>query len=297
MERLLSAINERDSWSFLRTDIEDVQRYVSIDLLKALEGSKSILEAISHKILKDRGVIIPESPNTAVLVKKAFQCLPASRFIESKDLDAVKKVAGSFASLGSTIGEFRNRYGPISHGKDPYANKIDEHLVIFTIASADLVASYLVELDGYDMSHRTRLDYSDYPKFNQKIDDEQDETVVVSGSVLNPSLCLFYADPEYYKEALYEFLEEKRALIKKLRISESFVNTRRCCNDINPLRLYLEDGEINEIAHIFISNPQVHRIIKHGHTQNLYLWILHNKSDTLEDKQNLFEELSAKALF
>jgi len=297
MERLLSAIYERESWSFLLTDIEEVQRYTSEDLLKALEGAKSILDAISHKILKDRGVAIPKNPTTAVLVKKAFQCLPASRFIEAKDLEAMKRVAGSFASLGSTVGEFRNRYGPISHGKDPYSDKIDEHLVIFTISSADLVASYLVELDGYDMSQRRRLDYADYPKFNQKIDDEQDETIVVSGSVLSPSLCLFYADPVYYREALYEFLEEKRGLIRRLRSSESFVITRKCCNDINPLRPYLEDEEINDIAHIFISNPQVHRIIKHGHTQNLYLWILHNKGDTLGDKQKPFEELQAKAIF
>lgn len=297
MEKLLLTIRNKEAWVFLEQDISKVQELLKKDLLRALEEAKSVLEVVAYKILNDRGVEIPENPSTQVLVKKAFSCLPTAKFIESKDLEAAKRVVGGFASVAATVGEFRNRYGPISHGRDPYAKKIDEHLLIFTITSADLVASYLVELDGYDISQRTRLDYTNYPKFNQKIDDEQEDTVVVNNAVLTPSLCLFYADQEYYKESLYEFLEEKREFIKRLRQSGNFVTTRKCCNDINTLRQYMEDEEINEIAQAFISNPQVYRIIKHGHTKNLYLWILDNKSDTLGEKQKSFEELAAKAMF
>jgi len=285
MERLRRSIQYKDGWNFLLEEIEVVDQMRTKDPAKALELAKSILERISIKIATDRGVTLEDSPKTGSLIKKAFEMLPVIKFLSSKDEEASKAVLNAFATIATRIGEFRNKYGPISHGKDLYAENIDSHALLFSIDACDLVAAYLVTLDSFDVSERTRVDYGDYPLFNKKIDDEQDDKVNVQEIELLPSKALFGADFESYKELLYEFENEKKESIEGLCNSGDFVNTRKMCANLRMIREYLTDDEIQKIARAFVQNPQIYRIVKHGFTQIIYKWLIEEKSTILEESQ------------
>ena len=217
---------------------------------------------------------------------------------EIKDEEASKAVLNAFATIATRIGEFRNKYGPISHGKDLYADRIDNHALLFSIDSCDLVASYLAKLDSFDVSERTRIEYDDYPFFNKKIDDEQDDQPIVSGILLSPSRSLFGADFESYKEKLYEHETEKKASITDLCNSNTYIKTRKICSDLNEIRDYLTDDEVKQLCAGFTKNDQVYDILKHGHTKNLYEWIINEKSTILEEGQlKEMVELKQKAIY
>ena len=298
MERLRRAIQYKDGWNFLIEEIDEIDRIKTKDPARGLEFSKSILEKVSIKIAKDRGVVIDKDLATGSIIKKAFEILPVVKFLDSKDEEASKAVLNAFATIATRIGEFRNKYGPISHGKDLYADRIDNHALLFSIDSCDLVASYLAKLDSFDVSERTRIEYDDYPFFNKKIDDEQDDQPIVSGILLSPSRSLFGADFESYKEKLYEHETEKKASITDLCNSNTYIKTRKICSDLNEIRDYLTDDEVKQLCAGFTKNDQVYDILKHGHTKNLYEWIINEKSTILEEGQlKEMVELKQKAIY
>jgi hypothetical protein len=155
-----------------------------------------------------------------------------------------------------------------------------------------------VNLDSFDVTERTRINYDDYPFFNKKIDEEQDDQLSVKEIQLIPSKALFGADFESYKELLYEFENDKNENIVGLCNSESFINTRKMCANLYTIKEYLSDDEIKQMSQGFIQNSQVYSIVKHGHTQNFYEWIIKEKGSILGDEQlKEMNNLKQKALW
>jgi hypothetical protein len=193
MDRLRRVIADKERWAYLIEEIDEVDRMRTKDPAKGLEFAKSILESISIKIAKDRGVVFEDNPKTGSIIKKAFEILPVIKFLTDKDLDSSKAIPNAVATIATRIGEFRNRYGPIGHGKDLRAEKIDTHTSLFSIDLCDLVGAYLISLDIFDVSERTRINYDDYPLFNKKIDDEQDEQLAMQDIELSASKALLWS--------------------------------------------------------------------------------------------------------
>lgn len=298
MDKLRRAIQHNTSWNSLVDEIDEVDRMRTKDLAKTLELAKSIVESIGIKIGKDRGIIFEDNQNTGKILKGAFEVLPVIRFLEDKDKESVKAILGSFSAIGNQIGQLRNKYGPIGHGKDIHSAQIDAHVLLFSIESCDLIASYLITLDAYDESERTRVEYDDNLLFNNKIDDEQDEELSVKGILLSPSKALYGADIELYKELLIEFDAEKKENLTRLQDSKNFVETREICSNLHTLKDYLSDDELRLICSSFIENPQIYRIVGHGYTKMLHEWIIQEKSTILEESQmHEMKYLKSKSLY
>ena len=295
MNRLKKAITGKGRWVKLKSSIALVDSTKKDDPNVALDSAKSILEMISKTILKDKGIQFESDSNLGYLVKKAFASLPVFVNLSSKDQARAKSILGSFENVAKLIGEYRNDYGSLSHGRDIQAEKFDKYLADLAISSADLLASFLIISHGDDLKDRSRVYYEENDEFNRYIDDSGGDVTVAEIS-LSPSKSL-YTDSNAYKEELLSFINEKEGLIKELEASEKFVSTRSVCSKLIELQSYLTEGELKRIVKAGIDNPQVNRILGHGYTKALFSWILTEKYQVLttEEKKNLEDAFSNTA--
>ena len=295
MNRLKRAITGKGRWDELKSSIALVDNTKENDPNVALDTAKSILERISKTVLNDKGISFKSNSSVGYLVKKAFESLPVSAHISSKDLNRAKSILGSFENIARSIGEYRNDYGNISHGQDLQAEKFDKYLADLAISSVDLLASFLVISHGDDLKDRSRVYYEENGEFNEYIDGSSGD-VTVAGMSLSPSKSL-YTDIDAYKEALSLFTNEKDKLIKNLEASENFISTRSVCSKIIELQSYLTEDELKRIVKAGIDNPQVNRILGNGYTKALFSWILTEKYQVLttEEKKNLEDAFSNTA--
>ena len=284
MQKLKEAITGKDRWNGLESYIVLVDVNRESNPNASLDGAKGILESISKTILEDKAIPYAPDSNVGFLVKKAFESLPVFSKLSEKDLDSAKSILGSFENITRVIGEFRNGHGFFSHGQDLQAEKFDRYLVELTISSSDLLASFLIVSHAEDLKDRSRVYYEENDEFNRYVDDTSEEYPVVRGIQLSPSKAL-YSDIEAYKEELLAFINEKTDLIERLEKSENFVSTRSICSDLIPLQNFLTEIELKRVIRAGIDNSQIHGILGHGYTRNLFTWILEEKSEVLTPQE------------
>lgn len=295
MQKIRDAIIGKERWEILDEYITLIEQNKNTNPNIALDAAKSLLESISKTILEDKNIAYDSDSKVGKLVKKAFDSLPVFSKISEKDQISTKSILGSLENLSKAIGEFRNRHGFFSHGQDLQSEKFDQYLVELAISSADLLSSFLIVSHSEDLKDRKRIYYEENTEFNKYIDEISEEPPVVMGIQLSPSNALF-SDLEAYKEELLSFVNKKVELIAALESSEKFVTTRSICSDLIDIQNYLTNVEVKQIVRAAINNPQIHRILGHGYTKNLYLWIVEERMECLTENEcnNLREAFSKK---
>lgn len=297
MQKLKEAIAGKERWVGLESYILLIEHNKIIDPNVALDGAKSVVENISKTILADKGIECEQNWSVQKVVKVAFESLPVFKKINQEDLNSAKSVIGSFENIIKVLGEFRNNHGFFAHGRDLQSEKFDQYLIELVISSSDLISSFLVICHAEDLKDRSRVYYEENDEFNRYIDDASDEYPVVRGIQLTPSRALF-SDIEAYKEELFNFINEKTELIEQLEASGSFIKTRSTCSDLLPLRNYLTESEVIRITRAGINNPQVNRILGHGFTRNLFIWIFNEKVSILSPQDVTdFKEAYSRTLY
>lgn len=282
MEKLRKAITGKDRWSVLEEYIIVIEQNKVTNPNVALDGAKSLLESVSKTILEDKGVLYAEDSKLPYLVKKSYDALPIFAKLTEVDQESARKVLGSLENISRVVGEFRNRHGFFSHGRDLQSEKFDAYLIELAIASADLLTSFLIVAHDEDLKDRKRIYYEENDEFNKYIDEATEDYPIVMGIEISPSNALF-SDIEAYKEELLTFVNMKTELIKKLEDSDTFVKTRGVCADLLPIRTYLTTSEIKQVVRAGIDNSQIYLILGHGYTRRLFTWISEERNDCLTD--------------
>lgn len=284
MQKLKEAIVGKERWIMLESYITLIEQNKETDPNVALDGAKSLVENIAKTILADKGIVCEQSWSVNKVVKTAFESLPVFRKITAEELESAKSVISSFENIIRVLGQFRNTHGFFAHGRDIQSEKFDRYLIELVVSSSDLISSFLVISHAEDLKDRSRVYYEENDEFNRYIDESSEEEVVVRGIQLSPSKAL-YSDIEAYKEELLSFINEKTDLIERLEKSENFVSTRSICSDLISLQSYLTETELKRVIRAGIENSQIHRILGHGYTRNLFTWIREEKHEILTDQE------------
>jgi len=157
-----------------------------------------------------------DQPSFKDWLSAAFQLM---RLVESK-ADPFSKVISQHFKMTDALGEFRNAAGPLSHGKDGFAQRLSVHHRRSALLAADALVTFLHSsyLERAPDPVRTLEPYERFTDVNEKIDYASAFRVVSSenGSLdleilvgdderiplsVTPSQLLFGVDREAYKLA------------------------------------------------------------------------------------------------
>jgi len=177
---------------------------------RVLEVSKSLIESVCKTISGDLGIEIDSTWNLPKIVKVTVENLPFTKSLNQQEAEKTKTICGNIITLSKTIGEFRNIYGALSHGRDVESEEQVEEIISKLIySSTDIVCSYLIELhtNFSELKDFKRLNYEDYEDFNLYFDELQESPVSIGSLVFRPSRVVFDGDFDAYKESLLEYQE------------------------------------------------------------------------------------------
>jgi hypothetical protein len=178
---------------------------------RVLEASKSLIESVCKTISGDLGIEIDSAWNLPKIVKITVEGLPFTKSLNQQDAEKTKTMCGNIITLSKTIGEFRNIYGALSHGKDIESEeKVEEIISKLIYSSTDIVCSYLIELhtNFSALKDLKRLNYGDYEEFNLYFDESQEKPISIGTLSFRPSKVLYNEDFEAWKEELLEYQQK-----------------------------------------------------------------------------------------
>lgn len=190
----------------LEAAIEEGDASLSIDLAKAF------LETIFKTILSDR----LESPNLDQKFYSLFKEVKNNlEFNHEKDInEKISKLAGQIVHV---ITELRNTYGSASHGNDGYhLNPLTMDEVEFVVSAVDGLAAFLYKKhrQTIEPSNHFRLNYDDYPEFNDWLDEQYEGYTLPLSSAsemsFTASQMIFELDMASYREILIQYTQSEQ---------------------------------------------------------------------------------------
>lgn len=185
----------------LESAIQDGDSSLSIDL------SKAFLESIFKTIISDR----EEIPNLEKDFYPLFRDVK-EHVVFSDNGDISEKISRLAGSIVNVTNELRNRYGAASHGDDGYhENPLKMAEVEFVLSSIDGLSAFLYKKHRETLEPDThhRVQYDDYPEFNDWLDEQFDGFSMQLSEKINiqytASQMLFSQDPSSYREMLIQY--------------------------------------------------------------------------------------------
>ncbi len=181
--------------------INEIEQNVNINPDIAIESCKSLCEGMSKFIWKqiDFGYnsAVADSLNYQDLFKKSLAQLASKCDIFEEDF--IKRT-GSIIHL---LGEIRSKRGDISHGKlSPKEHYSDIAFSNLVMNVTDGIIYYLLSC-FITIPKVKKLEYEDFPDFNEKLDNENPL------GFLSYSRALFDQEPVTYQEELQNYLDSK----------------------------------------------------------------------------------------
>lgn len=173
----------------------------------SLDLSKAFLETIFKTIINDRVA----QANTNLEFGPLFRSVKDNlNFSENADINnLLGLLAGQIVNV---TGQLRNRYGAASHGDDGYhTNPITMTEAEFIASSVDGLASCIYKKHKETLEPETayRLQYDDYPEFNDWLDEQFDgyNLPLGNGNVIQftASQMIFEHDLSGYREMLAQY--------------------------------------------------------------------------------------------
>lgn len=174
------------------------------DAALCLDLSKAFLETIFKTILSDRVEEPNLDKNFYPLFKDVKDILPLSENIPANEL--LTRLAGSIVN---NVVELRNSFGAASHGGDGFhQNPIDMTSAEFVMSSVDGLAAclYKKHKETLEPDIAQRLQYNDYPEFNDWLDEQFESYTIPSTTIEFPaSKMIFEHDLNSYREMLVQY--------------------------------------------------------------------------------------------
>ena len=244
MQKIRKSIEGKGQWDFLQRKLESIDGDLRDNQNDAIGKIKDLIESVAVTIVIDNGGI-DENKDIGPLVKDAIRTLSFYGRIETKDQEVALKLASSFVSAFSGVGELRNRHGTTGHGQDAEHEDIDQYLFEMALECADSLGAFLIKAHHCDLHDRYRLRYEDNLDFNDYVDSTSEE-IKIGDVVIVPSKALF-TDIEAYKEQLQAFKDSPEALTETLTVTENIEQTVARISKISRL---FDESQIESLVRV-----------------------------------------------
>jgi hypothetical protein len=202
MEKLKVFIENYKKWQPLAQYVQRIEAYTDDDPAFIVENSKALIESICKTILRDANEPFENNININQLVSKALKYLGA--------LEQNIKFARALITMAQAMGELRNSFGTVSHGKS--IDELDQESPItsatsqFLVSITDNLVCYILRVYHHEHPQRNepRLGYTDNDEFNAYLDELYEKVLIANNEYL-ASEVLFNMDPTAYKAELADY--------------------------------------------------------------------------------------------
>ena len=133
---------------YVARQITRMETAVSGDPDLAIGTAKEFIETICRTILKDRGVVIPQTVNLPGLVRLAVNSLPVVPEGVSNHArwnDVVVRLVNNLASLGQSLAELRNAFGT-GHGRSAGHIGLERHHAELAVRTTTAAGVFLYQV-------------------------------------------------------------------------------------------------------------------------------------------------------
>ncbi|PSW30465.1 hypothetical protein C9J21_18605 [Photobacterium phosphoreum] len=185
---------------------------------------KSLIESFSKSILDEFGEAYESSSSIARLTKKAVKALSAGNLAENstKTKQAYLKLVTSFSNNIETavqgIGELRNDFCPLAHGRSVYQDKLDMSYAVFIANQTDSLVWFMHELRLRAFAPKDIIIERD-TEHDELLDDTYN-SVDILGDTYLPSEILWHVNPDKYHKSLCAAKEEQASSEEKIQPEE-----------------------------------------------------------------------------
>ncbi len=287
MEKTKSFIQQNLKWKVLEECILRIEGFSNTEYGLVVENCKSLIESIFKTIIRE----VDKKTDDDLKNWNISKLYKRTKTILQIEKEYYVKIIGSFSS---TIAQYRNKLGEISHGKDIYTlqenkNALIKHEVEFLLSMTDSIAFFILSAYSNHYPNFTRknrkLAYQNYEEFNEWFDGYE-PPVIVKGSEFSQSKVLFNEDEEAYKIELLEY-REKDELIESLKNSPNFRSTHDIIKKLSQHQVF-SDIQIRRIGKSFMQNSQINLIATNRDVQDFFKLVIENQAIFTEHELNLF---------
>jgi hypothetical protein len=286
MQKLRDKIESKDQWKGLLEYVDPLEVNININNNITLDNAKSLLESLAKTILHNKGVVIINS-DFAKIVKQALSVTPIYLSLNSKDQQNTKKIVSGISSIISSIGEFRNSYGFLSHGNDIHGEKFDLYLTHLVVDSTESLALFLINAHSQDLHQRKRFFYDDYSDFNDWYDEK--ESIMISGVAYSASKTLYDQDEIAYKEAMIAYSNNPEALIESLDDPNV---TEKTIQSILDVSYGLDSEQLQRIQGLINKQQKIFTKINTQLTDSGFYETIEKLSKTIQSQLDLMNKTS-----
>jgi hypothetical protein len=206
--------NTGDIFGIRRTAIAVESAYSERESGLMIGHCKSLIEAICKSILDERKVQYTGDSKVGKLAKLAVSSLDIAQGVENekKAIQAFKKLINSFANnieaAVQGIGELRNDFCPLAHGKSNTHISLDVSYAEFIAHQTDSLISFIYELRQSYLTIKPNVEVMADAEFDEYINEEFDSVTIIDDIYL-PSEILFNINPDKYKLSCELFKENE----------------------------------------------------------------------------------------
>ncbi|WP_444895723.1 abortive infection family protein [Microbulbifer sp. SSSA005] len=171
--------------------------------------SKALVEAVCKSILDEYKTEYASDIKVGKLAKKTMDVFEVGKGLDNKKktTEAFKKIINSSASHFETavqgIGELRNDFCPLAHGKSANHVPLDIHYAEFIAKQADSIVGFIYDLRESYITAEPKSEPVRDSDFDAFLDDEFDSVVIYENTYL-PSEILFNVAPNEYQKVFEE---------------------------------------------------------------------------------------------
>ena len=175
---------------------------------------KEIVEGICKSILDENSISYAVDSKVGWLAKNAIQALDVAKGVENekKAREAFKKLITGFANnfeiAAQAIGELRNDFCPLAHGKSSTHIPLDLSYAEFVAKQADAIIGFIYELYINHKILKPDIAYQDNEDFNEYLNDEYGKLEIYGDDYWCAEI-LYQVNKEKYEIALNEYKEQK----------------------------------------------------------------------------------------
>jgi X-X-X-Leu-X-X-Gly heptad repeat protein len=180
----------------------------------AVSFCRTIIETTCKTILNDRGAIVETAWEAPKLVSEVLKHLDLSQddagTSDPKLANSTNKLARGVSQLVQGVVEVRNAYGSAAHGADAYDPLLGEAYAEILARATDAVVGLLFKthLRSSTGTALERFQYSDYPDFDEFIDENFGPFEVFEVPLI-ASEALYSTDFQAYRTQLVQFQQSQ----------------------------------------------------------------------------------------
>lgn len=198
-----------DRYLIKRTVLAAESAYDEAETGLVIGHSKALVEGICKSILDEYKEEYAGDIKVGKLAKKTVDIFKLGKGVdnEKKTIEAFKKIINSAASHFETavqgIGELRNDFCPLAHGKSVDHIPLDLHYAQFIAKQADSIVGFIYDLRESYVTAKPESKPVRHADFDSFLDDEFDSIVIYENTYL-PSEILFNVSPNEYQKIFDE---------------------------------------------------------------------------------------------